>query len=100
MAAVTVALSKQPAVPAQPFQGFGAQLNTNVFRPASMFPDPLDAAKDHPEDREQEGQPKALTKAQVAKLGSAITNLQPGHSRVFVGRALVATPDPPPRELD
>lgn len=100
MAASRIAFNQRPAHRIHPFKGFGAQLNTNVFRPTSIFPDPAAAANEHPEDREREGQPRALTPAQRVKLAEAITNLRLGHCRVFVGRALVSTPSPPPREVE
>ena len=99
MAAARVKFDQRPAHKTHPFKGFGAQFNTNIFRPASIFPDPARAALDHPKNPDQEGQPRALTPAQQAKLREAITNLRPGHSRVFVGRVLVSTPEPPPKEL-
>jgi hypothetical protein len=103
MAAVNITFDQpDPAhkVPVHPFKGFGAQLNTNIFRPTSIFPNPALAAQDHPKSPDQEGQPRALTPGQRAKLGDAIVNLRPGHSRVFVGRVLVSTPEPPPKELE
>jgi hypothetical protein len=103
MAAVNITFDQPDAahkVPVHPFKGFGAQLNTNIFRPTSIFPNPALAAQDHPKSPDQEGQPRALTPGQRAKLGDAIVNLRPGHSRVFVGRVLVSTPEPPPKELE
>jgi hypothetical protein len=99
MAALRVNCDKRPAFKIHPFKGFGAQLNTNIFRPVGIFPDPERAAKDQPNNPDQEGQPRALTPGQRTKLRNTIVNLQPGQSRVFVGRVLVATPKPPPREL-
>lgn len=99
MAAVRIKFDQRPAHKIHPFQGFGAQLNTNIFRPTSIFPDPARAAKPHSKDPDQEGQPRALTSAQQAKLREAIVNLRLGHSRVFVGRVLVTTREPPPKEL-
>src|SRR5688572_22530747 len=94
-----ITFDQRPAHRIHPFKGFGAQLNTNIFRPTSIFPDPELAAQDHPKNPDQEGQPRALTPGQQAKLGEAIANLKLGHSRVFVGRVLVSAPDPPPKEL-
>ena len=53
-----------------PIEGFGAQLNTNLFTTA--------------------GEPRALTAQQVADLQAAIDNLQPGFSRILVRRGLRA----------
>jgi hypothetical protein len=99
MAAVRLKCDQRPARKIHPFKGFGAQLNTNIFRPTSIFPNPELAAQDHPKNPDQEGQPRALTPAQQVKLRESIANLRPGHSRVFVGRVLVSTPEPPPKEL-
>jgi len=99
MAAARVKFDQRPAHKIHPFKGFGAQLNTNIFRPTSIFPNPELAALDHPKNPDQEGQPRALTPGQHAKLREAITNLRPGHCRVLVGRVLVSTPEPPPKEL-
>ena len=38
MAAVRVRLDRAPAHKLHPLEGFGAQFNANIFRPASMFP--------------------------------------------------------------
>jgi hypothetical protein len=100
MAPVRIKFDKRPVDATKiPFKGVGAQLNTNIFRPTSIFPDPEDAAKDHPKDPDREGQPQALTPAQRKKLGDAITNLRLGHSRVFVTRILTSTLEPPRKEL-
>jgi hypothetical protein len=98
MAPVRIKFDQRP-VDTPKFKGVGAQLNTNIFRPTSIFPDPALAAKDHPKNPDQEGQPRALTPGQRAKLGEAITNLRLGHSRVFVGRVLTSTQEPPRKEL-
>ena len=79
MADTTVTINAPPAHKIFPFKGFGAQLNTNIFR--------------------TEGQPKALTKAQHDALRATIANLKPGHSRIFLGRELTDTPTPPQKEL-
>jgi hypothetical protein len=100
MAPVRIKFDKRPVDTTKiPFKGVGAQLNTNIFRPTSIFPDPAEAAKDHPNNTDQEGQPRPLTPGQRAKLGEAITNLRLGHSRVFVGRVLTTSPEPPRKEL-
>jgi len=99
VAVAKISCDQRPAFRIHRFKGFGAQLNTNVFRPTSIFPDAAMAAKEHPEDREREGQPRALTAAQRVTLGEAVTNLSLGHSRVFVGRSLMATREPPAKEL-
>jgi hypothetical protein len=58
----------------QPLEGFGAQLNTNLFitRGATA------------------GEPRPLTAQQLAQLQAAIDNLQPGFSRILVRRGLRA----------
>ena len=53
-----------------PLDGFGAQLNTNLFTTA--------------------GEPRPLTQAQVSDLQAAIDRLQPGFSRILVRRGLRA----------
>jgi hypothetical protein len=53
-----------------PLEGFGAQLNTNLFTTA--------------------GEPRPLTARQLADLQAAIDNLQPGFSRILVRRGLRA----------
>jgi hypothetical protein len=53
-----------------PLEGFGAQLNTNLFTTA--------------------GEPRPLTAQQLADLQAAIDNLQPGFSRILVRRGLRA----------
>ncbi len=53
-----------------PLEGFGAQLNTNLFTTA--------------------GEPRLLTAQQLADLHAAIDNLQPGFSRILVRRGLRA----------
>jgi hypothetical protein len=53
-----------------PLEGFGAQLNTNLFTTA--------------------GEPRPLTAQQFADLQAAIDNLQPGFSRILVRRGLRA----------
>ena len=53
-----------------PLEGFGAQLNTNLFTTA--------------------GEPRPLTAQQLADLHAAIDNLQPGFSRILVRRGLRA----------
>jgi hypothetical protein len=57
-----------------PLEGFGAQLNTNLFitRGATA------------------GEPRPLTAQQLAALQAAIDNLQPGFSRILVRRGLRA----------
>lgn len=62
-----------PAVKARPLEGFGAQFNTNIFT--------------------RGGQDRDLTQAQHADLQAAITDLRPGHSRIFIRRGL--RPDTP-----
>jgi hypothetical protein len=79
MADTTVTINAPPAHKTFPFEGFGAQFNTNIFRP--------------------EGQPKPLTPAQRNALRATIVNLKPGHSRIFIGRELTDTPTPPQKEL-
>ena len=96
--AVRIKCDQRPAK-AHPFKGFGAQLNTNIFRPTSIFPDPALAALEHRTSPDREGQPHALTSGQIANLSKAIADLRLGHSRVFVGRVLVSAPEPPPKEL-
>lgn len=98
--ASAITVDQRPAHTIHPFTGFGAQLNTNLFRPATIFRDPASAAEDHPRNPDLEGQPHALTPDQHSKLSAAVANLRPGHSRVFVGRALVAAATPPSQELD
>jgi hypothetical protein len=67
--AVSVRLARSaPAKTVHPLEGFGAQLNTDLFTTA--------------------GQPNGVTEAQLAELGAAIDNLSPGHSRIFVQRGL------------
>jgi len=91
MAAVRVRLDRAPAHKLHPLEGFGAQFNANIFRPASMFP-AATAAK--------EGQPRALTPGQLNELRATVKNLKPGHSRIFIHRELVAGPQPPAKELE
>ena len=91
MAAVRVRLDRAPAHKLHPLEGFGAQFNANIFRPASMFP----AAT-----AEKEGQPRALTPGQLNELRATVKNLKPGHSRIFIHRELVAGPQPPAKELE
>jgi hypothetical protein len=67
--AVTVRLARSaPAKTVHPLEGFGAQLNTDLFTAT--------------------GQPNGVTAAQLTELGAAIDNLSPGHSRIFVQRGL------------
>ena len=53
-----------------PLEGFGAQLNTNLFTSA--------------------GESRPLTRQQLATLRAAVDNLQPGFSRILVRRGLRA----------
>ena len=48
----------------------------------------------------KEGQPRELTPGQLNELRATIKNLDPGHSRIFVHRELVAGAAPPARELE
>ena len=48
----------------------------------------------------KEGQPQALTPAQLNELRATVKNLKPGHSRIFIHRELVAGAQPPPKELE
>jgi hypothetical protein len=59
------------AVTRHPLEGFGAQLNTNLFTTA--------------------GEPRPLTAQQLADLQPAIDHLQPGFSRILVRRGLEPT---------
>jgi hypothetical protein len=58
----------------QPLQGFGAQLNTNLFITSGG----------------NAGEPRLLTRGQLGTLQAAIDNLQPGFSRILVRRGLRA----------
>jgi hypothetical protein len=77
--AIEVTVGRPEAFALHPFEGLGAQLNVNMFRP--------------------DGQPTALTQPQHDALRTAIENLKPGHSRVFLHRVLVERPQPPEKEM-
>ena len=81
MAVTSVSCNQRPrpAAALHPFEGYGAQFNANIFRPTSIFLNPQDAAKPHPQDPDQEGQPHKLTDVQHAALRETIMNLKPGH---------------------
>jgi len=61
--AVAVRLARNaPAKTVHPLEGFGGQLNTDLFTTT--------------------GQPNGLADAHKAELAAAIVNLNPGHSRI------------------
>ena len=68
MAVRTVQLGHAPARKVHPLEGFGAQLNTNLFCRKGTLED--------------------VTPAQLQELRNAIGNLKLGHSRIFVQRGL------------
>jgi hypothetical protein len=74
MAPTSVTLAAPPAHALHPFDGFGAQFNTNLFTDA--------------------GQPQSLSAAQHGQLSDAVANLKPGHSRIFLVRGVHAAVPP------
>jgi hypothetical protein len=68
----TVRLAPPPANAVHPLDGFGAQLNTNLFITRGRTA----------------GEPRRLTAAQLAALQTAIDRLKPGLSRILVRRGL------------
>jgi hypothetical protein len=68
MAAITVTLPRRPPKTFPPLAGFGAQFNTNLFTAA--------------------GEPEGLSAGRLQTLQDAVSDLKPGHSRIFVVRGL------------
>ena len=71
--AIEVSVGHSQAFALHPFEGVGAQFNVNMFT--------------------HDGQPQLLTQPQHDALRTAIQNLKPGHSRVFLHRGSSSIPN-------